>query len=150
MDWFSVLFGGGVVGIIGAFGILVRHWFKGKGAYEKESAEAAVHRAESQARIDDRRESVAIRELRRSQEVMQQDRQLDRKEIHDQREELQILQNKLALCQIDCARKDERIIALEDTVERLAQQLGVEYRKPPPLPPQLPPHEPHEEGEGNA
>lgn len=144
-DWFGpFLAGGGAVGVITAISVLIHRWYVARGSLAKDTAQAAKDTAEAgvittgaeidvvrvEAEIQDRRDAIAIRELRRSQELMRQDRELDRKEIHDLRGELGVVKQQLTLCQIDCARKDARIDALVENVRQLRHQLGMDDPTP--------------------
>lgn len=123
MDWFSVLFGGGVVGIISAFGYLVRHWFKGKGGYLIAKASADNEIAKTQAAIDDKRDTVAIKEMRAILKIKEIEHKEDRDEIHRVRNQNSVLHNELSICRIDGARKDEKIKSQEEKIKELQEKI---------------------------
>lgn len=162
--WQGVLGGGGLVGVITALGYFFVRYFKGKGGFRKDAAEARVTEAEATVivseaeqrakREDDaaqqKRESYIVRELKSLIEAKDRDHAEkhaeNRREIHELRNQLGLVSNLLTACQVDCARRDAQIAAGDERIAALEDALsaaGIPHRKwkPPdskthrPLPP---------------
>ncbi len=144
--WGAAAIGGGIGTVISAAGVFAVRYFRGRGGYAKDVAEArvAVSAEERKAR---REQEDADRKARREQEnteraVRREEEDAERKEesailkeykqlvreqktdlaeqrqlIHDLRDEMQALATDLALCRAGRAKADERIAALEEALD---------------------------------
>lgn len=131
-EWGAAAIGGLIVAVIGAIGLLIQRWYKAKGLYLKDDAEATVTISIEQQRlrsIEDQREkkqeSDILKEYKQLVKEQKAEREEDRQLIHDLRDELNAVKLGLAICKAGRAKADERIAALEEALKKE----GIEYRK---------------------
>lgn len=116
-------------------GTLVARYFRGKGGYAKDVADATVtvsaeerkarrehEDAQRQARRDEddaerRQESAILREYKTLVAEQKTDLAEQRELIHKLRDQMQVLTNELAVCRAGRAKADERIAALEEALD---------------------------------
>ncbi len=141
--WGAAGVGSLATAILLGLGALAAKYFRAKGAYARDVAAARVvvsdadrkarredEDADRKARREDedaehKRDNVTIRELKQLVEAYKQSHHENRDEIHELRDEMAALSNKLAVCEIQCARRDERITSLEDALTGA----GIAHRK---------------------
>lgn len=122
----------------------------------REDAEDERKARKEEAAEERRTEAIQVRELKELVNVLREDGQQFRQQIHDLRNEQQQMSNEIAICKAERARALERIAAHEEAMDRA----GIKYRPYDPhlsnpfgssgkLPKQLPPGlSPEEEAPG--
>jgi hypothetical protein len=122
--WGAAGVGSLATAILLGLGALAAKYFRAKGGYAKDVAEAEAilaGQAREARREDDaaeaKRDNVTVKELKSLVEAYKQSHAESRQEIHELRDEMAVLSNKLTVCEVGCARRDERIAALEDALE---------------------------------
>jgi hypothetical protein len=170
--WGAAAIGSVATAVLAAVGTLVARWYMARGGYAKDVAAAtvSVSDAERKARreqedadrknrreeedAEHKRDNVTIRELKALVEAYKLSHRENRDEIHELRDGLATLSNKLAVCEVQCARRDERIGSLEDALTAAGiphrpwnpgaaggSGAHVSLRTPPPVRPPSPPSE---------
>jgi septal ring factor EnvC (AmiA/AmiB activator) len=123
--WGAAAVGGAAVAVLGAVAALLVNVIKAKGGVQVELTDA-----ERKARREDeaagrKADTAMVKEYKELVAAQRADLAEHRKQIHDLRDDLQELSNKLAMCEMHHARAGERIAHLEDALERE----GIPFRK---------------------
>jgi hypothetical protein len=123
---------GGVVAILGAWGILRTKLMGAQASSTAVLTEAQIRERESTAEIDRKARKDERDELRKMLTAAREDHDGQRQEIHDLRDELGAAKTRLAVCEFERGQMREELDDLRAAVEGAG--IVVRHRPRPPMP----------------